>query len=151
MDQLYVPLLAIHNILRWAVVLTALYALFTYITGWMQNRDFTPSDRRAGSFYTISMDVQLLVGLLLYGFVSPITRVAFMDPGAAMRDSQLRFFLVEHMMLMVIAVVLVHVGSVMARRGATAQSKFKRGAIWYTLGFLAVLAAIPWDRPLLPF
>ena len=70
--------------------------------------------------------------------------------GAAMSDSNLRFFAVEHISLMIVAVILGHVAVVMARRGDTSSSKFRRGAIWLTLSVLAVLVAIPWQRPLLP-
>ncbi|MEX1020961.1 MAG: hypothetical protein WDZ49_14960 [Litorilinea sp.] len=149
MDSLYVPLLSIHNILRWVVVIAALYALYTYITGWLQGREYRASDRQAGVFFTISMDIQLVIGLILYGVVSPITRAGFSDFGAAMTNSDVRYFLVEHILLMVVAVVLVHVGSVMVRKAVDSRVKFQRGTIWYVLSTLVVLASIPWWRPLL--
>lgn len=143
--------LAAHNIMRWIVVLLAVYALVRIFMGVFGKREFTESDRKALSFYAIGMDVQLLLGLLLYFFLSPLTTAAMSNFGAAMSDSTLRFFAVEHILLMVVAVVLAHVAVMMARRATTSASKFNRAAIWLTLSVLAVLAAIPWaTRPLLP-
>lgn len=149
MAQLYLPMLALHNILRWVIVLAALYALYRYITGFVQKREYSSADRQSGLIYTITMDIQLVVGLLLYFVLSPVTRAGLQNFGAAMQDSQLRFFVVEHISLMLIAVILVHVGSVMVRKADDAPTKYRRGTIWYTLATLAMLAAIPWWQPLL--
>ena len=64
----------------------------------------------------IALDVQMLLGLLLYGVLSPYTAAAMKDFGAAMRDPVLRFWAVEHLTMMLSAVVLVHVGRVLARK-----------------------------------
>jgi hypothetical protein len=142
--------LAAHNVMRWVVVLLAIYALYRIYAGWFGKKPFTESDRKALSFYTIGMDIQLLLGLLLYFVLSPITTNALRNFGGAMGDSSIRFYAVEHILMMVIAVVLAHVAVVMARKGATDLSKFKRGALWLTLSVVAVLFAIPWQRPLFP-
>ena len=146
----YTLTLAAHNVMRWVVVLLAIYALYRIYTGWLGKKPFTESDRKALSFFSIGMDIQLLLGLLLYFVLSPITTSAFSNFGAAMSNAGVRQFAVEHILMMVIAVVLAHVAVVMARKGATDLSKFKRGALWLTLSVLFVLAAIPWGRPLLP-
>jgi hypothetical protein len=136
--------LAAHNIMRWIVVVLAAYALVRIFMGVFGKREFTESDRQALSFYAIGMDIQLLLGLVLYFFLSPITTAAFGDFGGAMSNSAIRFFAVEHLLLMVVAVILAHVAVIMARRGTTSASKFNRAAIWLTLSVLAVLVAIPW-------
>lgn len=147
----YSIILAAHNLMRWVVVILAIYALVRVYMGWFGNKDFTESDRKSLSWYSIGLDIQLLLGLLLYFVLSPITTTAFRNFGPAMSDSGVRFFLVEHSLLMIIAVVLGHVAVAAARRGTVASSKFRRGAIWLTLSVLCVLLAIPWaTRPLLP-
>jgi hypothetical protein len=148
---MYLFTLAAHNIMRWIVILLAVYALVRIFMGVFGKREFTETDRKALSFYAIGMDIQLLLGLLLYFFLSPITTAAFSDFGAAMSNSAIRFFAVEHILMMVVAVVLAHIATITARRATTSASKFNRAAIWLTLSVLAVLAAIPWGtRPLLP-
>lgn len=143
--------LATHNIMRWIVVVLAIYALVRIFMGVFGKREFTESDRKSLSFYAIGMDIQLVLGLVLYFFLSPITQAAFQDFGGAMGNSAIRYFAVEHILLMVVAVVLAHVAVVMARRATTSASKFNRAAIWLTLSVLAVVVSIPWStRPLLP-
>jgi hypothetical protein len=136
--------------MRWIIILLAIYALVRIFMGVFGKREFTETDRKALTFYSIGMDIQLLLGLLLYFFLSPITTAAFGNFGATMSNSAIRFFAVEHILLMIVAVVLAHVASIMARRATSSASKFNRAAIWLTLSVLAVLAGIPWTQaPLL--
>jgi prepilin signal peptidase PulO-like enzyme (type II secretory pathway) len=117
----------------------------------MQRRSWKAGEGQAVRIFTITMDVQLLLGLILYFVLSPITGIALQNFGAAMRDSTLRYFAVEHLLMMVLAVVAVHVGAVMIRRRHDDRSKYVQGAIWMTLSILLILVGIPWQRPLLPF
>ncbi len=149
--SLYSITLATHNIMRWVVVILAVYALVRVYMGLFGKKEFTETDRKALSFFSIGMDIQLLLGLLLYFVLSPITKVAFSNFGAAMGDSNLRFFAVEHISIMVIAVILAHVAVIMTKRASDSAAKFRRAALWETLSVLALLFAIPWaTRPLLP-
>ncbi|MEI2652496.1 MAG: hypothetical protein V9G12_10135 [Microthrixaceae bacterium] len=143
---MYLFTLTAHNFMRWIIVLLAVYALVRIFMGVFGKREFTETDRKALSFYAIGMDIQLLLGLLLYFFLSPITTAAFGNFGAAMGNSAVRFFAVEHILLMVVAVVLAHLAGVMVKRATTSAAKFNRAAIWLTLSVLAVLAGIPWTQ-----
>ena len=149
--NLYSITLATHNIMRWVVVILAVYALVRVYLGLFGKKDFTETDRKALSFFSIGMDIQLLLGLLLYFVLSPVTKAAFGNFGAAMRDSGLRYFAVEHISIMIIAVILAHVAVIMTKRAPESAAKFRRAAIWLTLSVLALLFAVPWmSRPLLP-
>ena len=138
-----------HNILRWVVLILAAWALFRAYSGWLGKRNSTEADRKAGVFFGIGMDIQLLVGLLLYFLVSPLTRAALQNFSAAMSSRELAFFAVEHGVVMLLAVVLVHLGSIFSRRARNDLARHRAAAIWYTIATLAVLASIPWWRPLL--
>jgi len=147
---MYAFLLALHNLLRWVVVLLALYLLIRTYWGLLGRRTFTLQDANAGRWFTISLDVQVLVGLILYFVVSPITRGALADFGAAMSDSGIRFFAVEHLLMMVVAVILSHVGTAQVRKAPDDRARFVRSAIWYTLAIVVLLVGIPWvQRPML--
>lgn len=147
---MYQVVLAIHNILRWVILILAVVALFRAYAGWIGKREYTETDRKAGVFFSVSLDVQLLVGIILYIFLSPITRTAFQDFGTAMTIPDIRFFAVEHILLMILAVILVHVGMIVSKRATSDVSKHRRAAIWYSLTVLVIILAIPWWRPLLP-
>jgi hypothetical protein len=96
------------------------------------------------------MDIQLLLGLILYFFLSPLTRSALSNFGGAMGSPDLRFFALEHALYMILAVVFVHLGSVFSRRQAEDVKKHRTAAIWFGLAVLLILIGMPWMRPLLP-
>src|SRR5262245_34190259 len=72
------------------------------------------SNQRAGLLFIIAMDLQLLIGLLLYVLISPNTAAIFRNFGEAMRAPESRFWAVEHIAMMIVAVALAHVGRVLA-------------------------------------
>jgi hypothetical protein len=146
---MYVGLLHLHNFSRWLVVIAALVAIGVAVHGLVTRRAWTRTSRVSAVAYVIVMDVQLVIGLILYA-VSPLVRTGLADLGAAMADSTTRFFVVEHLVLMVLAVAAAHVGSVTIRRAATDRAKYARAATWFTVSFVLVLLAIPWWRPLFP-
>lgn len=149
---MYPLFLILHSLARWAVVILGVVATVRAFMGWYGKKDWVKVDDRLSLFFTISMDVQMLLGLVLYIFLSPMTQVAFMDFGAAMRTPELRFFAVEHITMMIVAVVLSHVGRALAKKADNPTVKHQRTAIFFALTILAVLLAIPWgSRPLFRF
>ena len=88
--------------------------------------------------------MQFLLGILLYFVLSPLTRQAMQDFGLAMRTSGLRFWAVEHVLGMVIALALVHIAGVRIRKAATDQKRHRTAMIFYGLALVVILASIPW-------
>ena len=145
-----------HSWLRWAVVLAGLIAVGRAIAGATGRRNWTRADERAGFWFVTLLDIQVLLGLLLYFALSPITRAAMQDFAGAMKSSGLRFWGVEHVFGMIVGLVLVHIGRARTRKLADSSARHKVALISYTLGILAILAAIPWPgmpngRPLLRY
>lgn len=145
---MYTGLLHTHNMFRWLVLIVLILAVFFALTGWFGKKEWTKKDKLTGLLLTIFMDIQFLVGIILYAFVSPITKAAFADFGAAMKNSDLRFYAVEHLIMMVIALALVHIGKAKAKKAAAPWKKHKISAIFYGIALLLILAAIPWERAL---
>jgi hypothetical protein len=138
----YSIVLTLHSWLRWLVLLSAILAVGRAITA--GSRPWAPADDRAGRLFGISLDVQFVLGVLLYFVLSPFTKQAMQDFGAAMRTSGLRYFAVEHVLGMVVAIVLVHIGRSRVRKAATDQKRHRTAALFYGLALLAILASIPW-------
>ena len=70
----YTIMLTLHNLWRWVVVLTVAWALLRAWSGWLGKRPWTKTDHQAGMFFTISLDVQLLGGLILAHIGSAVAR-----------------------------------------------------------------------------
>lgn len=151
----YRLLLAGHSLNRWLVLALLLAATVRGVHGWIAAAEWRAGDDRTGRLLTAAVDVQLLVGLVLYAAVSPYTAAGFADLGTAMTDRVLRFWTVEHGPTMLAAVILVHAGRVLVRRVPAARARHRRAAVCFGLATVLVLAAIPWPflvygRGLLP-
>ncbi|HZD09977.1 MAG TPA: hypothetical protein VE553_01450 [Candidatus Binatia bacterium] len=145
----YDIVLILHSLLRWVVVIAGIVAAIKAIVGWSSDGDWGGIDRQLGLLFTISLDIQVLVGLILYFVLSPITTSNFSNFGEAMGNPTARFFLIEHIALMIVAVALAHIGSSLSRKAVSDHDKHRRAAIFYTLALIAILVGIPWaGRPL---
>jgi len=141
---MYAALLIVHSWLRWIVLALALVSLVRAVRGFQGRREFGPADERVGKLFLMSVDVQLLLGLVLYAFLSPSTHHAFADFGAAMKNRVLRFWAVEHSSLMLLAVVVAHVGRVRGKKLGAAVARHKTTLITVGVFLLLVLLAFPW-------
>ena len=146
---MYTGLLHTHNMFRWLVLIVIVLAVVFAFIGWFNKRDWNKIDNTTGLILTIFMDIQFLVGIVLYAFVSPLTKAAFADFGAAMKNADLRFYAVEHILLMIIALVLVHIGRIKTKKAVAPWKKHRVAAIYYGIALMLILAAIPWDRALI--
>ena len=150
---MYSSALWLHSLLRWAVLVTGLVAWFRAIGGNTSKRPWSPKDELWSMLLTISMDIQFLVGLILYVALSPITRMGVRNFGAAMQIPAARFFTVEHLAGMIIGLALIHVGRVKIRKTADPIRKQRHAMIYFGIAMLIIIISIPWpglpiSRPL---
>lgn len=141
---MYLPILALHSLLRWVVLAAGLLAVGRAAAGARSRAAWTSADESAARWFVIALDVQVLLGLALYVWLSPMTQVAFQDFGSAMRNPALRFFAVEHLVGMVAAVALAHIGRARLRRATDAARRHRTALIFFGLAILVVLLTIPW-------
>ena len=144
MATVYAMVLTIHSLVRWVVVIAGIAAVIMAYAGWFGNRRWTSSTVRLNMLFTTFLDLNVLLGIFLYIILSPITRGAFQNMGDAMRDSNVRFFTVEHLLIMLVAVVVAHIGSSRAKKAADDKGKFKQAAIFFTIAMILIFLGIPW-------
>ena len=140
---MYPTVLFVHSWWRWGVILLGLVAVFRAIDGARTRRPWEPADDRSAKWFSIALDLQTLLGVVLYFLFSPITKAALSDFGGAMKVSAMRFWAIEHWLGMVVAIGLVHAGRARARR-ADGPRKHRIVATFFVLAMLAILASIPW-------
>ena len=139
---MYNTVLILHSWLRWIAILAAVAATIAAFRG--RTRDTEPAADRWTLFAMVVLDVQMLVGLILYFALSPFTSQALADFGAAMRTPQLRFWAVEHLTMMLGAVIVAHVGRVLARKARTPGAKRMRLLVCFGLATVLLLLGTPW-------
>jgi len=128
-----------HSGLRWVVLALLVAAIFKNFLKWQSKAPFADGDRKLNLFAMTAAHIQLLLGIVLY-FVSP--KVQFSD--VTMKDSMVRFFTVEHNLMMVIAIALITIGYSKSKKATDDVRKFKLAFIYFLIGLLLVLAGIPW-------
>lgn len=129
--------------MRWITLIGAIVATVNAFRPAPDSGDRLPG-RGWDSLFMAVVDLQFLFGLVLYFGLSPFTKEAFADFGAAMANGGLRFWAVEHAFGMLAAVVLVRVGRVMSANAKTSASARRRRLICFSIATLIMLASIPW-------
>jgi len=135
-------LLVIHNLLRWLIILFGLWAVIRAIGGLAGKRVYGPGDDRSSLLYSISMDIQFLVGIALYYVGDWFDRLKHFSQ--SVNDPATRFFTIEHESMMIVALILVHMGRVFVKKSATSPGKFTRSLLFYGIALLIILMAVPW-------
>lgn len=142
---MYGWLLSLHSWIRWLVIVAGVVAV---LRAFMERDVWSKADERAGVVFTTVLNVQFLLGLLLYLWFSPITAAARHNFGAALQNAPLRFWALEHPIGMIAAIALAHIGRARVRRAAPA-ARARAARIFFSLALLLVLLSTPW--PGLPY
>lgn len=139
---MYTIVLILHSWLRWFALIAVFGVLLAAIRGKVQGEQSIAD--RWGMFAMMALDLQMLLGLLLYLVVSPNMAEIRAHFGEAMRTPQLRFWAVEHLTAMLVAVVVAHVGRVLARKARTTDAKRRRLLACFGVAAVTMLLGTPW-------
>jgi hypothetical protein len=145
---MYPIILSIHSLVRWVALAAGIGATVFAAVGPDKRAD------RLGLLLMMTLDIQMLLGLILYLVLSPYTTAAVQNFGAAMRDPQMRFWALEHAATMFGAVMVVHAGRVLVVKTAAAKDKRTRRIVCFGIATVGMIIGMPWPglpyaRPLL--
>ena len=140
---MYPTLLTLHSLIRWLVLIFIVYSIFRALVGYINNKPFSKSDNAFRHWTATAAHLQLMIGMILYT-QSPLVKYFWSNRGAALQNPELTFFGVLHITLMISAIVLLTIGSALAKRKPTGKEKFRTILIWFSLALLIIFIAIPW-------
>lgn len=137
----------IHSYWAYLVLFMVLVAALNALAGVFSKKDFTAKDFRLALFALIVSHIQLLIGLIIY-FVSPFgtQSISANGMGEVMKNSVSRLYVMEHPLMMIIAIILITIGYSKSKKKVDSKSKFKTLAIFYTIGLIFMLSRIPWAQ-----
>jgi hypothetical protein len=140
MDQF---LLHVHSVLRWGVLILLLLAILKSIGG--GNKPFTNGHVKAGLFLMITCDIMLLIGIYQW-LTGKFGLYLFRNFSIAeiMKTKGYRFFAIEHIFLMLLAIIFVHIGKSYAKKNIPDAKKHRNTVMFYVMALILILAAIPW-------
>ena len=136
--------LILHSWLRWLILIAAVWTVCRAIAGLSGGKAYTAADNRSNLLFMIGMDLQFLIGLVLYFVNGWAGRWTGGRLGEVMGNSAERFFTVEHLVMMVLAWIIVHVGRSVVKRAGTDKEKHSKSLIYFGIALLLILLAIPW-------
>lgn len=140
---MYQGLLHLHSVLRWIILILILVAIYKSFAD--RHKPFTPGHRKIGLFLMIAADVMLLIGLYQW-FTGELGLKAIQHNGmsAVMKSKVPRFYAIEHITGMLIAIIFIHIGYTYAKKNIPDAMKHKRTLLFYGLSLLIMLISIPW-------
>lgn len=142
-NMIYPIALVLHNAFRWLVLASLLAALVSAYAGWLRPRPYQPTDQTLRVVATSIAHTQLLLGFYLYA-ISPIIRYYWTNKPSFAEAAEFPFFGLIHIGLMFTAIIVMTVGSSKAKRQSDDRLKFQTTAVYFTIGLLLILVAIPW-------
>lgn len=139
---MYIEIKQIHSLFAYLPLLFLTVAIVFNAYSWLSKKPFAKSNKLVALLGMISVHTQFLIGLILY-FISPLGLSNL--SGAAMKDSQSRLYVLEHPLVMILALTLITIGYSQANRVLNDISKYKKIVIFYLIGLIFILTRIPWS------
>lgn len=137
-------LLLIHSLLRYVILLLAIILLVQSFKGISSQNPVSPLQNKVSLGLFISCHVMLLIGLIQY-FLGANGIALFKANGAAvMKDSTLRFYAVEHILVMILGIACITIARISSKKSKFNMQRHKRLFYWTLAGLLLILSRIPW-------
>ncbi len=128
-------LIHLHNVLRWVILILLLISLIQAFTknGGIQ---------KTSLWLLIAAHITLILGLFQY-FNSELAGFHLIENvggfGNVMKDSFARFWVVEHITAMILAIVLITIA-----RGKAKKLNYSAATWLYIIALILILVAVPW-------
>ena len=132
------PLLVLfHSVIRYFVLIFLIVVIVRSLQGLTGKKAFTGNDNKLGTWLLMLTHLQFLIGMALY-FVSP----AVIFGENTMKDATTRYWTVEHVLMMTMAVGLITAGRVIAKRQTEDATKHRRMLVFCSMALILILGAI---------
>jgi hypothetical protein len=134
-------ILHLHSFLRYAAVILLLWTIVHAFMN-MKNKDAAPS--KWSMLSMMVLHTQLILGLVLW-----FQKYRAVSGTPEMKLAENRYFIMEHSMMMIIAVILISVGHIKGKKATDMSVRYKTIFRFFIIGFIIMMAMIPW--PFLSF
>src|SRR5438105_2378992 len=136
---MYTGLLHLHSFLRWVILLLLVISVLMSLAGMTGKKPFSAGQKKTGLFLMICAHIELLIGLYQW-IAGPWGVKRLGDIGT---DAVARFYGVEHITMMIVAIVLITMGRGVAKKNIPDAAKQKRTFWFFLVALVIILAAIP--------
>jgi hypothetical protein len=140
---MYSTLIFLHSFTRWLVVISLVYAIYRAYSGLKLQKSFSKTDHSIRHWTATIAHTQLIIGILLYT-QSPSIKYFWKHTKDALQNWDVTFYSLIHAFIMLLAIVILTIGSAKAKRMQTDSEKFKTMLTWFLIAFILIFCAIPW-------
>jgi hypothetical protein len=142
---MYTGLLHLHSLARWAIIILLLVAIYRHYNGMIKRLTYMGADRKVDLFLMITAHITLLVGLYQW-FAGDLglRLIKASGFGAVMKDSVLRYWAVEHMVGMLLAIVLITIGRGKGKPLTAGAAEHKKAFYLFLIALIIILVMVPW-------
>jgi len=119
-----------HSGWRYLVLLVAVVAVVKLLIGWVSNGKWSSLDQRLGMALPIILDIQLLLGLVLF----------LMAPSAWFSGRNVSVG--EHLGTMLLAIIAAHVAWARVKKNESSAAKFQIGTLGFAIAGLLVAVGV---------
>jgi heme A synthase len=136
----------LHSGWAYITLLILIFAVVNAIIGLTSKKEFKDKDLRISLFTLIVAHLQLIIGFIAFFVSGQFAYVLDKGMGAAMKAPEIRLFVVEHPLMMILAIAAITVGFSKHKKQTTDNGKFKTIALYYGIALIFVLSRIPWSQ-----
>jgi hypothetical protein len=134
----------IHSYWAYVVLIVLLFTIINAFMGFRSKKEFGDKDLRISLFALIASHIQLILGFIAYFASTFFEAFKTAGMGEIMKNSELRKPLIEHPLMILIAIALITIGFSKHKKKTTDSTKFKTIAIFYSIALVLILGMIPW-------
>jgi hypothetical protein len=134
---MYSTFLLLHSVARYFVLILIIVLILKSLAGWMTRSVYTPADNKISLFTLIFAHTQFLLGVILY-FVSPFVTFS----SETMKDPFMRYWTVEHITIMLIAIVLITVARSTSKKLTDGVARHRRLFILNAIALVLIMTGI---------
>ena len=136
----------LHSGWAYITLIILIFAVVNALIGLTSKKEFKDKDLRISLFTLIVSHLQLIIGFIAYFLSAQFAYVLDNGMGAAMKAPEIRLFVIEHPLMMILAIVVITVGFSKHKKQSSDNGKFKTIALYYGIALIFVLSRIPWGQ-----
>jgi len=136
----------LHSGWAYIALLVLIVAVVNAAMGFFSDKEFKEKDLRIPLFTLIVFHLQLIIGLIGYYTSNYYDTMRSVGMGEVMKQPELRLMLVEHPIMMILAIILITMGFSKHKKQQTDKGRFKTILLYYGIALILVLSRIPWGN-----
>ncbi len=136
----------LHSGWAYITLIILIFAVVNALIGLTSKKEFKDKDLRVSLFTLIVAHLQLIIGFIAYFLSAQFAFVLDNGMGAAMKEPEIRLYVIEHPLMMILAITVITIGFSKHKKQTADNGKFKTIALYYGIALIFVLSRIPWSQ-----